>query len=579
MSPIRTNGKVFLGKAVYRTSIILLLCSFILTIPATNGAGASTQLQPLLAEMAITAPETLVPVIVQLQPATQPISELLARLGGKQTKDLSLINAVAAELPAAQLPVLAQEAAVRWISLDAPVVETGCTNCVPTDRLRSVYNQAVRAQELWNGPTHLQGTGIGVAVVDSGIQKYHPDLFGRVVAGKSTVLSPDGYDGYGHGTFVAGVIGGDNRWGWRNYIGVAPKSNLIDVKVTTLTGASTESDVVAGLQWIYENREAHNIRVVNISLNASMAQSYHTSPLSAACEILWFNGVVVVTSAGNHGEGTIYPPANDPFVITVGAADDMGTATLSDDTVAHFSAYGTTVDGFFKPDLVAPGRHLVAPMAYSGALLPLLRPEMKVDRSYMRMSGTSFAAPIVSGAIALLLEDEPHLTPDQVKYRLMATANREWPGYNAAKAGAGYLDVAAAVDANTTENANTGLPISHLLSTGTTGLGQVLGSLLSLNWDSVSWSSVSWSSVSWSSVSWSSVSWSSDYIEDEPRLPGVFGLLLREGEDPLVLETAADSDIIGEVTPDPVTADDASGIGGVEILENRIYLPLVLGSD
>lgn len=569
MSPTLPTGKAFFGEVFSRTCVILLLSSFVLTIPATRAVAMPALIQPLLADMAVTAPETVVSIIVQLRPTAQPITGALARLGGKQTKDLYLINAVAAQLPAAQLPMLAQEPGVRWISLDAPVVETGCTDCLPTHRLQSVYNQTVRAQELWNSPTHLQGAGIGVAVVDSGIQKYHPDLLGRVVAGKSTVLSPDGYDGYGHGTFVAGVIGGDNRWGRRNYIGVAPQSDLIDVKVTTLTGASTESDVVAGLQWIYENREAHNIRVVNISLNASMAQSYHTSPLSAACEILWFNGVVVVTSAGNHGEGTIYPPANDPFVITVGATDDRGTATLADDTVAHFSAYGATVDGFAKPDLVAPGRHLVAPMAYSGALLPLLRPEMKVDRSYMRMSGTSFAAPVVSGAIALLLEEEPHLTPDQVKYRLTATANRNWPGYDGAKAGAGYLDIAAAVHSESTESANTGLAMSQLLTTNTANLGQAVHSLLSLNWDSVSWSTVSWSTVSWSTVSWSTVSWSSDYIEDGPQLPGIFGLLLREGEDTLASLDENETQAIGEVGE----AEDE------QILSNRLYLPLVMGGN
>ncbi|MCB0062178.1 MAG: S8 family peptidase [Caldilineaceae bacterium] len=565
MSPYLGIGKS-VNRSIYRQVIYWLLCSFILVIPASGGQPAIAKLQPLLVELAITEAETILPVIVQLQPEAGSIVEAVTRLGGKQTKDLYLIHAVVAELPAKQLPVLAQVAGVRWISLDAPVVETTCTNCVPTDRLRTVYNQAVRAHALWNGSPRLQGEGIGVAVVDSGIQKYHPDLIGRVVGGTSTVLSPDGYDGYGHGTFVAGVIAGDNAWGRRNYIGVAPKSKLIDVKVTTLTGASTESDVVAGLQWIYEHRETYNIRVVNISLNAATAQSYHTSPLSAACEILWFNGVVVVTSAGNRGEGAIYPPANDPFVITVGAADDMGTPSIVDDSVAHFSAYGHTVDGFAKPDLVAPGRHLVAPMSYSAALLPLLRPEMKVDGTHMRMSGTSFAAPVVTGAIALLLEDEPDLTPDQVKYRLMATANRNWPGYDAAKAGAGYLDIASAVYADTTESANTGLPMSQLLTTGTVGLGQVVDALLRLNWDSVSWSLVSWSSVSWSSVSWSSVSWSSDYIEDDPLLPGIFGLILREGEEPLVLEIATDD----------ATGDVAGETDSEEVLSNHIYLPLVI---
>ena len=118
--------------------------------------------------------------------------------------------------------------------------------------------------------------------------------------------------------------------------------------------------LLQGLQWVLDNKAAYNIRVVNLSLNSSVAESYHTSPLDAAVEILWFNKIVVVASAGNQGSGAIYPPANDPFVITVGATDDKGTSRLSDDVMATFSAYGTTSDGFKKPDLVAPGTNIIA---------------------------------------------------------------------------------------------------------------------------------------------------------------------------------------------------------------------------
>jgi serine protease AprX len=225
--------------------------------------------------------------------------------------------------------------------------------------------------------------------------------------------------------------------------------------------------------------------------------------------VLWFNGIVVVVSAGNNGTDTLLPPANDPFVITVGATDDRGTAGLADDAVAHFSAYGLTELGTVKPELVAPGRNIVAFLPGNRDLtIGRNHGRHRVDDNYFRMSGTSMSAPMVTGAVALLLQDEPYLTPDQVKFRLMATANRNWPGYDAARAGAGYLDVFAAVNATTTESANTGLRVSHLLTTGPAGLTDA-----SVSWSSVSWSSVSWSSVSWSSVSWSSVSWSSDYWE------------------------------------------------------------------
>ena len=142
-----------------------------------------------------------------------------------------------------------------------------------------------------------------------------------------------GNDDYGHGTHVAGIIGGTGQASQGARIGNAPFVNLVNVKVTGADGSGSLSDMIYGLQWIYENRDTYNIRVVNISMNSATPESYHTSPVDAAVEILWFNGIVVVVSAGNNGTGTgpvsLLPPANDPFVITVGATDDMGTAWLS----------------------------------------------------------------------------------------------------------------------------------------------------------------------------------------------------------------------------------------------------------
>ena len=236
-------------------------------------------------------------------------------------------------------------------------------------------------------------------------------------------------------------------------------------------------------------------------LTARVAQSYHTSPLDAAVEILWFNGIVVVVSAGNNGTGagpvTLYPPANDPFVITVGATEDKGTGDLVDDNLAVFSAYGITEDGFTKPDLVAPGRNVVAPLSEKASTVYNDHPVHRVDDNYFRMSGTSMSAPVVSGAVALLLQDEPGLNPDQVKYRLMATANQSWAGYNATTAGGGYLDVDAAVNGTTTETANTGILLSQMLSTSSE----------SIAWDSAGWNSAGWNSAGWNSAGWNSAGW------------------------------------------------------------------------
>jgi len=318
-------------------------------------------------------------------------------------------------------------------------------------------------------------------------------------------------DTYSHGTHVAGLIGGNGSLSTGKYIGVAPRVNFVSIKVNDDYGQALESDVVSALQWIYTNHATYNIRVVNLSLTTTQAQSYHTSPMDAALEVLWFNRIVVVTAAGNSGSANLYPPANDPFILTVGATDGKGTPSLTDDAVAPFSAFGTTENGIAKPELVAPGKDLVSTLASGGSYYAKTYPERIVDTYYFRASGTSAAAAVTTGAVALVLAAEPDLNPDQVKYRLMATANRNWPGYDPVKAGVGYLDVYAATHTATAQAANTGTAVSNLLTTGPDGVLSPSVSWNSVSWNSVSWNSVSWNSVSWNSVSWNSVSWNSDY--------------------------------------------------------------------
>jgi serine protease AprX len=337
----------------------------------------------------------------------------------------------------------------------------------------------------------------------------------RVIAStKFGLLNLTTEDVYGHGTHVAGIIAGSGAASNGLYRGIAPDASLVNVKVSNELGMTYESDMVDGLQWIYNNKATYNIRVVNISMNSTVAQSYHTSPLDAAVEILWFNGIVVVVSAGNNGTSagpsTLYPPANDPFVITVGATEDYGTPSINDDAVAVFSAYGTTGDGFVKPDLVAPGRSLISLLASTSATGYLNHPlHRQADNFYFRMSGTSMSAPVVTGAVALLLQDEPNLTPDQVKYRLMATANKTWSGYSSAKAGAGYLDVYAAVNGTTTQSTNTGILASQLLSTGSEPI-----TWGSVGWNSVGWNTVGWNTVGWNTVGWNTVGWNTAIWDD-----------------------------------------------------------------
>ncbi len=396
-----------------------------------------------------------------------------------------------------------------------------CPVCVDTSRLAGASIQSIGADRVWNEAPYRQGEGVGVAVVDSGIA-WHTDLYSeywdaRIVGGVN--YADDWYvdDLNGHGTHVAGIIGGDGYMSDGAHMGVAPRVNLVDVKVLNDDGLGYLSDVVAGLQWINDNRAVYNIRVVNVSLNSTVEETYHQSPLNAALEILWFNGLVVVVSAGNNGSatsatrGVLFPPANDPFLIAVGAADDKNTVSLADDKLAHFSAYGT-VEGQTKPDLVAPGYDRVSLLSSEDSSLAIGHPLNKVagwgGYTYFKMSGTSMAAPVVAGAAALLLQDEPNLTPDQVKYRLIATANTTWGGYDPAVGGAPYLDVYAAVKGTTNQSANNGLQASQLLWSGSQPI-----TWNSVNWNSVNWNSVNWNSVNWNSVNWNSVNWNSSYQE------------------------------------------------------------------
>lgn len=277
---------------------------------------------------------------------------------------------------------------------------------------------------------------------------------------------------------------------------------MISLKVNDGNGLAYESDVVAALQWVFENKDAtkYNIRVVNLSLNTTTEQSYNVSPLDAAVEILWFNGVVVVASAGNKGTSTYNTanasPANDPFIITVGASDENGTSARSDDVVNPYSAFGTTTDGFIKPDIIAPGTNIYSVLSKSSMWGGDYPDRVALNGEYFRLSGTSMAAPMVAGAVALLLQDEPNLTPDQVKYRLMHTGSTI-QGSSSDTRSYPYLDVYAVVTSATNQSANTGLFASQLLSTGTEPIA----------WNSVGWNSVGWNSVGWNSVGWNSTFW------------------------------------------------------------------------
>lgn len=428
----------------------------------------------------------------------------LRRTGLKETVRVPIAHGVAVELTPALIDHLRTDVNVARLIYDAPVRLTD-TPFNPT-ALATAYPAVVDAVPVWSNPlAPLTGQGIGIAVIDSGIAS-HPDLGNRVIVSQNfnpNVAGSD--DAYGHGTAVAGIIAGDGTASLGQYIGVAPQANLINIRVNDGTGAAPTSAIMNAILWAVVNKNTYNIRVLNLSLQASVQESYHTSPIDAAVEYAWLKGIVVVVAAGNGGPNSaLNAPANDPYVITVGATDDQGTAATTDDTLAGFSSYGVTQDGFTKPDFVAPGKHIITTLAPSSAFA-LTYPSFMVGTQYIKLSGTSVAAPVLSGVAALYIESNPTVRPGQLKGVLLATSN----SLALTGAGAGYPDAARAIAyIGLLGNADHGLDPNNYLKVLYMAANN-LTTLPVVSWDSVSWDNVSWSTVSWDSVSWDAVSWSS----------------------------------------------------------------------
>jgi serine protease AprX len=368
-------------------------------------------------------------VIVQLRDGTS-LDEgraLVRSVGGTVSRELSIINGLGAVVSPAAAEVLERDTRVRAVSANAPVASSGQSLSTPS-LLQTAFNQSVRAEKAW--AKSVVGWGVGVAVVDTGIAGQLPDFkistsdpHSRVIA--SAVVNPNARtagDTYGHGTHVAGLIAGNgnNRTGAdpfdADYVGTAPYANLISIKVADEEGNASLIDVIDGIQFAVEHKADYNIRVLNLSLNSTVAESYKTDPLDAAVEEAWFSGIVVVTAAGNAGtadDAVSYAPANDPYVITVGAVDDEGTDLVLDDQLASWSSRGTTQDGIRKPEILAPGAHVVSTMS-SGSAYTTMCPTCMVGTDYMQLGGTSMSAAVISGVVADILQARPSWTPDQV---------------------------------------------------------------------------------------------------------------------------------------------------------------------
>jgi serine protease AprX len=473
-------------------------------------------------------------VIVRFAPGTAPTAQRRAvrSAGGRVVRNLQLIRALAARVPRAGARALARRPGIIAVTPDARVRSAGRTVAKwDPKQLGTTFDLSTRATFAWSNPlAPATGRGVAVAVLDTGIDGGLPDFKGedgrsRVVA--SAVTNPDATtaeDLYGHGTHVAGLVAGngltlpasDPLYG--RYVGAAPGANLVSVKVSDDHGNATLIDVIAGLQFAVDHRADYNIRVVNLSLDSTVATSYLTDPLDAAAEAAWRHGIVVIASAGNLGtaaDAVSYAPANDPYVITVGAADEHGTPATGDDTVAAWSSRGVTQDGFTKPDLVAPGAHIIAPLA-PGSDFAAACSACVVDGRYFQLSGTSMAAPIVAGIAADVLSARPGLTPDQVKGALKLTRP------TADGSGEVAADLALLAPARLLQ-ANVGLVPSTLLTTKGGDIDPARAS-----WKRASWSAASgglqagWARASWkcecdamtagtglTRASWGMASWSS----------------------------------------------------------------------
>ena len=428
--------------------------------------------------------------IVQMKKGTSPAAgkRLVRRLGGRVTSPtLRVINGFGAALTKKAVRKLRRHRRVKAVSLNRGM-EASTTDlsggyaCPSTDattvpakaapggildpevpilnavsRVDQPFLKSIRADAAW---TRATGRGVGVAVIDTGIAGDVPDFQtprngSRVIA--SAVTNPcarDANDQYGHGTHVAGLIAGNglvyNNGLHGKYVGVAPRANLVSVKVSDDDGNTTVLDVIYGIQFAVDNKSAYGIRVMNLSLSSTTAESHRTDPLDAAVESAWFSGIVVVTAAGNEAEtsdGVTFAPANDPWVITAGALDDKGTFTRLDDALASWSSHGLTQDGVAKPEVLAPGARLVSTLAPGSDFADLCSGCITDNGRYFRAGGTSMASAVVSGAAALLVEAHPDWTPAQVKGALVSKLV-DVPG-----AGGG-IDIAGALDASSTFSVN-----------------------------------------------------------------------------------------------------------------------------
>ncbi|MDB6091888.1 MAG: peptidase and in, kexin, sedolisin [Gammaproteobacteria bacterium] len=443
------------------------LVSLLTPITTAVVAPVSTLTTPVVSIVGTVA----APILAPLAPVTTPV---IATVGGVAAPLLPVATPLAAPLVN---PLVSP--AISALSANTTLKDgTGVSSA--TLLYGTNYPTLVGADTLQQ--SGITGKGVTIAVLDSGLwQDPNQNFGGRVLASIDVLNGGTGRvqgDSYGHGTHVTSIAAGGAQNLSLGYLGIAPQANLVIVRAFDGTGAGRYADVIAGLNWIVTNKKKYNIRVLNLSFGAQPQSYYWDDPLNQAVMAAWRAGIVVVAAAGNEGPDpmTIDVPGNVPYVITVGALTDNYTPyDGTDDRLASFSSTGPTFEGFVKPELVSPGGHMAASMQSNSYLANIDPHSMSPGEQMFTMSGTSQAAAVTSGVVALMLQSDPTLTPDTVKCRLLTSAR---PAVTSAKAlaysvfqqGAGLINAVSAVNNSALDCANQGLDINADLA-GTAHFG------------------------------------------------------------------------------------------------------------
>ena len=380
----------------------------------------------LASVVAVATPDRATPAERMVQVIVRSLSGdaegAVQRHGGTVVEDLDIVDGVSASVPAANVPALASEPG----TLVTPDARVDLKSLKPRGEDAVGAATLAHVAKVVNATGADNGNGVGVALLDTGVADLEPleDTYrGPAVGGGSSL------DGYGHGTHLAGIIDSDDE-------GLARKADLVSVKASADDGSTSLLAVIAGLEWVLDQHDDLDIRVINISLGVEPMDDYRDDVLALAVERLWDAGVVVVAAAGNEGEDGITSPAYDPYVIAVGSLDTKSTDTLADDTVHEFSPAGTET----RPvDVVAPGQSIVSLRA-PGSVSDVEYPSARVGENHIKGTGTSQASAVVSAVAAGLIAKNPDLTPDEVKWILKASATP----IDAANAGAGLVNLKAA---------------------------------------------------------------------------------------------------------------------------------------